>query len=125
MIRQPSTAAQLYAWHRAAISGDAPPVHDGIPECGWFRTRLTRGGPFVPVEIVVEREIDMETGELMGPERFVAICEGRRRPAETMWGSLTPISRTEFVALKNLSAEIPAMAATMAAIDLTATPMTP
>lgn len=125
MIRQPSTAAQLYAWHRAAVSGDAPPIHDGIPECGWFKTRLVKGGPWVPVEIRVEREIDMETGELTAPERLVAICEGRRRPADRMWGSMTPISRAEFATINSLSAQIPAMAATMAAIDLTTNPMTP
>lgn len=125
MIRQPSSAAQLYAWHRAAVSGEAPPVHDGLPEAGWFKTKLVKGGPFVPVEIRVEREVDPESGELLAPERLICICDGQRRNAESLWSYLTPISRDEFRALKDRRADIPAMAATMVAIDLTKSPICP
>lgn len=125
MIRQPSSAAQLYAWHRAAVAGDAPPVHDGLPECGWFKTKLVRGGPWVPVEIRVEREIDPATGELAAPERLICICENRRRDPARLWTFLTPISRAEHRALTEAPASIPAMAATMVATDLTEIPICP
>lgn len=125
MIRQPSTIAQLYGWHRAAIAGDAPPIHEGHPECGWYRTRLVKGGPWVPVEIKVERQIDPETGELTGPERLIAIADGMRRNPESLWTFLTPITRDEHAALIERRHSIPAMAATMARIDLTKEPVLP
>lgn len=119
MIRQPSPASRLYAWHRSAVAGERPPTHDGLPECGWFKTKLVRGGPYVPVEIRVEREIDPDTGDLTAPERLICICDGRRRNPAALWTFLTPISRDEHRALSSRHTAIPAMAATMVAIDLT------
>lgn len=124
-IRQPSPAGQLYAWHRAAISGDAPPQHDGIPECGWFKTRLVRGGPWVAAEIRVEREICPETHELLGPERLICMCDGERRDPARLWSYLTPISREEHKALAARATAIPAMAASMVTLDLTLEPVCP
>lgn len=124
-MRQPSPASQLYAWHRAAMRGAAPPVHDGWPECGWYRTRLVRGGPWVAVEIKVERVIDIETGELAGPETVFAIVDGERRRAEPIWTFLEPISREDYAALIARREFIPAMAATHAKIDLSLQPMRP
>lgn len=124
-IRQPSSAAQLYAWHRAAMAGQEPEQHDGIPEAGWYRRKLTRGGPWVAVRIFVDREIDPLTGELLGPERLLCECDGQRVNAATQWTYLEPISRADYQALLQRRDEIPAMAATMAGIDLTETPMCP
>ena len=118
-MRRPSSISQLYAWHRAALAGDAPPQHDGIPEAGWYRTRLVRGGPWVPVEIRVEREIDITTGELAAPERLVCEVDGMRRNPASIWTNLQPISRADFDALSARREAIPAMAATMARLDLT------
>jgi hypothetical protein len=118
MIRQPSSFSQLYAWHRAYMADGFPPYYDEFPECGWFKTKLVRGGPWVPVEIKVEREICPDTGELLGPEKLVAILDGMRRDAERIWMSLKAISREEHDYLNSLRAEIPAMAATMAKVDL-------
>lgn len=123
MIRQPSSAAQIYAWHRAALNGEAPEVHDGIPEAGWYKTRLVKGGPFVPVKIWVEREIDWDTGELASPERLVCDCDGQRRDPARLWTYLTPISRDEYAALVARRENLPAMRATMVAMDLTETPV--
>jgi hypothetical protein len=125
MIRQPSTMSDLYRWHRSAIAGDELPVHDGIPECGWYRTRLVKGGPWCAVEIRVEREICPDTGELLGPERLIAICDGMRRDPARMWTFITPITRAEHDALIRRREAIPAMAATMARLDLTKEPMRP
>lgn len=125
MIRQPSTAAQLYAWHRAAVSGDAPPVHDGIHECGWFKTRLVKGGPWVPVEIRVEREIDMETGELTAPERLVCRVDGNEEDPALIWTFLTPIPREEYRRISYLASMIPAMREARSAIDLSSQAMRP
>jgi hypothetical protein len=85
-----------------------------------------KNGPYVPVEIRVEREIDHHTGELLAPERLVAIIAttSDRADAARLWSYLTPISRAEFKALLELHHQIPAMAATKVKFDLT-TPMRP
>ncbi|MCB5411815.1 hypothetical protein [Pseudogemmobacter faecipullorum] len=119
MIRRPSTSAQLYAWHRSALINPDLPRQDGLPECGWYKTRLIRGGPWVPVEISIQREIDPETGELTGPERMACEVDGVRREPASIWSHLTPITRAEFLALTERREAIPAMAATMARLDLT------
>lgn len=36
-----------YAWWRAALAGENPPIHDGDPQCGWFKRRLYRDGPWL------------------------------------------------------------------------------
>lgn len=125
MIRQPSTLKALYAWHCAAISGDAPPMHEGTPECGWFKTRIVKGGPWVAVEIGVEREIDIETGELASDERLVASVDGERRNPASIWTHLTPISREEFEALKQRQSDLPEMQATHVRMDLSQEPVRP
>jgi hypothetical protein len=125
VIRQPTPMSALYAWHREAVQGFDPPIHDGVPECGWFKTRLVRGGPWVAVEIKVVRDICPETGELLGPERLVAICDGDRRDPARLWTHLTPITRDEHAALILRREAIPAMAATMARLDLSREPMRP
>lgn len=99
VIRQPSTSAQLYAWHRAAIAGENPATHDGLPECGWFKTRISKGGPWLPAEISVNRSIDIETGELTEPERFVCRINGALRDPAEIWTYLKPISRKEYLEL--------------------------
>ncbi len=125
MIRQPSSVSALYAWWNAALRDPSTPRHEGVPEAGFYKTRLVRGGPWVPVRLYVEREIDPETGELLGPERIVAECEGERSNAAKLWLHLTPISRAEFDELTERPKSIPAMAATRAAVDLTLSPMRP
>ncbi|WP_333826889.1 hypothetical protein [Pararhodobacter sp.] len=125
MIRRPSTKAQQYAWHRAALSGSNPPQHDGLPECGWFRTRFVTGGPWVPVRIWCEQEIDPETGELLTDERLCCEADGMRRDPAKIWTYLEPISRADFEQLSDRREAIPAMAATMARLDLTERAMRP
>jgi hypothetical protein len=124
-MRQPSPMSQLYAWHRAALAGQAPLIHDGLPEAGWYRTRFVKGGPWVAVEIRVEREIDPETFELTEPERLVAIADGERRDPSSLWTFLEPISRAEHDAIIARAASWPAMQATKIAMDLSQEPVRP
>lgn len=122
-MRQPSPAAQLYAWHRAAISGDAPPIHDGLPECGWYRRRMVKGGPWVPVRIFVRREVDTETGELLGPEILVADVDGKLDDPVRHWTYLTPITKAEYDALLFRQSTVPGMADSQKPLDLTKEPI--
>lgn len=126
-MREPSPIAFLFAWHRAALAGRNPPDHEGLPECGWFKTRLVKGGPWVPAKIWIRREIDADTGELTAPEEYLCEVDGRRRDAALAWGSLckNPISREEYDALIDRAKSLPVMQATMAKIDLTQHPVRP
>ena len=126
MIRQPTPFSDLYRWHRGEIRGLMQARHDGEPQCGWYRMRLVKGGPWVPVEIKCEREIDIETGELASDERLVAIVErSQRRNPLGIWLSVRPISREAYDALMWERAHDPKMLAVAAKLDLSAEAVRP
>lgn len=126
MIRQPTPMATLFAWHRAAIRGDNPPRHDADPHPGWYKRRLVKGGPWVPVRIYVDRDIDPSTGELTCDEVLRIEVEGidRGDPAD-QWTYLTPISRAEFESLTDYRLRDSRMMDTQRPIDLTQSPTPP
>lgn len=125
MIRQPTPPSRAYAWHRAAIAGQRPDTHDGLPEAGWFKTRLVTGGPWVAAKIWIEREIDPATGDLAAPEVYRCEVDGERRDPARMWTYLTPISKADYEALLHRRLQIPEMQASMAKVDLVADPILP
>lgn len=125
MIRKPSSFTQLYGWWSDAIRGREPEMHDGIPECGCYRMKRVKGGPWVAVEIVCERDLDDETGELAAPERLVAVFDGTRCAAENVWTYVQPISRTEYLALIERARTDERMAATMVPLNLSDNPTRP
>lgn len=124
MMRQPTPRRVLYAWHDAMMRGERPATHMDDPQCGWFKTRLVRGGPFVPAIIKVEREICAMTGELLDDERLVCLVDGERRDPARVWTYLRAISRDEYLRLIELRTMLPEMAATLATVDYR-TPMRP
>lgn len=69
-----------------------------VPQCGYFKRRLVRGGPWVPARIWREPKIDFET-EQPGAEDTI-LCEvgGERRNADDQWNWLlnNPISKEEY-----------------------------
>lgn len=119
MIRQPSTAAQLYAWHREALRNPDIARYDGLPECGWFKRRMVRGGPWVAARIWCERDIDPETLELTAPEVLRCEVAGEYVDPALHWTHLTPISHDEFLRLEAARTYDMTMAATHASVDLT------
>lgn len=123
MIRRPSTAAQLYAWHRSKLAGEDPPMHDGLAECGWFKRRMVKGGPWVPVRIFVERDIDPATQELTAPERLMADVGGKIECPGRHWTHLTAISRREYEDLLYRGALDPNLTSYTTPIDLTKEPV--
>lgn len=123
MMRRPSTAAQIYSWHRAALTGCVPPIHDGLPEAGWYKRKMVKGGPWVPARIFVERDIDPETGDLTSPERLVADIDGKRDDPARHWTHLIPISRDEYQRLLYRQSVTPQMAESNKPIDLTKEPL--
>lgn len=124
-MRRPTPRTVLYAWHSAMMRGQRPPTHDGEPECGWFKTRLVKLGPWVPARIWCEREIDPATGELTEDEVLRCDVGGERRNPERAWTFLKPISREDYDALVLRVASNARMAATLAPYDLTQEPARP
>jgi hypothetical protein len=103
MIRQPSSASVSLKWWTDKLRGECPPIHDGLPECGFFKTHNAKGGPWVAVEIRIERETD-DSGELVVPEQLVALIGGEKRKPGPIWTHLRAISRDEFRALSAVAA---------------------
>lgn len=121
VANRPRPASQLLEWHKAAIAGKAPPIHDGDPQIGWFKTRMVKDGPFVPARIWIDREICPRTGELIGAERFTCTIDGERRDpfSQWVWLAKNPITKAAYDALSARRTSMEAMAATHIPFDLT------
>jgi hypothetical protein len=112
-MRQPTPAKDLYAWHTGILSGDPDTqTHGDWPECGWFRTKLVKGGPWVAVEIRIIRGIDTDTGELAYPETLGGTINGNPLSQDEilkLWTWIKPISRDAYKALLKLISATPSM----------------
>lgn len=109
-MRQPTPARDLFAWHRAALAGEEPSVQEDWPECGWYRHQFKKGGPWLPVEIRISRDIDPETGELDGDEQVHTFYLGQKRSdAVRLWTWLAnhPISRERYKAMVAVQFDVP------------------
>lgn len=125
MIRAPSTEAEAFAWWRDTLAGKRPPRHEDQPEPGFYKTRMVRGGPWVPVAIWLEQTIDPETGELTEPETLAAICNGEPKGPRWLarnWTYLRPVSAEDYDALTGARDRHEEMAATHARLNLAAMP---
>ena len=126
-MRRARSEAEIYAWWRAALAGLRPAVHEDEPQCGWFRTRLVRLGPWCPARVWLHQVIDPETGELAEDERLLCEVDGDRRNPARAWISIasnpiTEVAFDELVAARNLN---PQMRASMTRFDLTLSPARP
>jgi hypothetical protein len=92
-----------YTWHSNALRGvfadDLPITEDAQP--GWYKTRLVKGGPFVPARVFVEREYDSESGDLLTDERLRIEVNGRiideEKHADAWLGlAKRPITQAEY-----------------------------
>ena len=118
MIRQPTSKASQYEWWRRAVAGERMARVEDEPQCGFYRMRRTRGGPFVPVEIEMIQEICPVTGELTADERLVAFENGRPVDPLTIWTHVRPISAAEYDGLTGARATIPDMADEKQSLEL-------
>ena len=118
MIRQPSDPEAIYSWWRRSVAGERVPRIEDEPQCGFYKRRFVRGGPFVPVAIWLHQEIDPETGELTAPEELRAIEIGRPVDPLRAWIYARAISEPEYGALTGVRDHHDFMAATHVAVDL-------
>lgn len=96
-MRRPTPIVEIYAWHTSAITGGEIEIHSE-PQCGWFKRRLVKHGPWVPARIWLDQEIDMDTGELLADERLLCEVLHVRSDAAEQWAWLcdNPISKAEY-----------------------------
>lgn len=118
MIRQPTSRAIQYAFWRRTIVGERVPRIEDEPQPGFYKRRMVRNGPFVPVEIWLEQQIDPETGELVADERLRALVNGQDRDPLHVWPYCRAITAEEYDGLTGAHATLPDMAATHVVIDL-------
>lgn len=110
-VRKPSTDPSLLEWHAQALIDKSLrlPLELGDdyedPRCGWYLTRVCRGGPFVPARIYLEQDINDETGELQGDEVFKCEVNGRQRDPHEQWMWLysEPITEAAYLRLQALA----------------------
>lgn len=90
-------------WWRAAIAGDRPAI-TSEPRAGFYKRRLVKGGPFVPVAIWFERELD-EAGDLLSDEVVKCTVDGRLADVDSTWSYCagSPITEAEFDYLSRVS----------------------
>jgi len=59
----------IYTWWRQALLGDFGSIHENDPQCGYYRMRKTKGGPWVPVAIWTEEGRSVLSCLVDGAER--------------------------------------------------------
>ncbi len=101
-MRTPTPPEKAFAWWRDAIAGNAPPVHDGEPQCGFFKIRSApRSKQWIPARIDLAQII--EHGELATDEFHICLVGDKVLDAEEMWTWLakSPVTKAEFEEVKN------------------------
>lgn len=75
-----------YVYWSNALAGNLGPISDGDPQCGFYRRRLFKDGPFVPVAI-------WKDGEAL-----IALVDGKPVGAEDLWTWVCdkPITESEY-----------------------------
>jgi hypothetical protein len=111
-LRHPTSDGVLYRWHTLRLNSGsladeaAPFVND--PQCGWYKTMLVKGGPFVPVAIFIERDVAPDTGELLSDEILRAEVNGMSVDPEGawLWCWETPISESEYLYMRAVTRHV-------------------
>lgn len=99
-MREPTPREELFRWHREALEnaqyGIEIEVNPDEPQCGFFKRRFVKGGPWVPARIWMHQPI--EDGELVGEETLQAEVDGQFATASDQWSWLAsnPITEAEF-----------------------------
>lgn len=97
-MRRPTSKDAAFRWWREALEGVAPPPINEVPQAGFYRRRMVKGGPWVPVAIWIESVTDPETGELLQPEIIKCAVDGKVADPVNEWGYCCsqPVSERDF-----------------------------
>lgn len=85
-MRRPTPQKELYRYYWDALDDiESVSPHPNDPQAGFYRARLVKDGPWVPVAIWVTQTIDKETGELLEPEALVCVVNGKHADPDEAW----------------------------------------
>lgn len=122
-MRTPTPIDVQYAWWRAALRDPSTPRHDADPQPGFYQRRAVRGGPWLPVKVWLQQDIDPQTGELESDESLKAEELGRPVDPHASWTYLRPIPEEEYHDILSRHETMAKMKATHAPVDLGAAPV--
>jgi 5'-3' exonuclease len=97
LFRRAEPIPDPYAWWRAELKRPGQRIPED-PQCGWYKRRLVRKGPYVACRIWREPEVDFETGRPSGKDTLNCEVAAERADAMNHWGYLcrTPISEADY-----------------------------
>lgn len=101
-MRAPSDTDSAFAWWRSALAwtkkprGNRPAITTE-PQCGFYRRRLVKGGPWVPARVWIDQKLDGD-GELTADERMRCWVDNAERNPVDEWLYICdqPITEPEF-----------------------------
>jgi len=74
-----------YTYYHSALMGVFGPVHENDPQCGYYRMRRGRGGPWVPVAIWREVAGENEDTGISDSGKLVCLVDGKERDPYEIW----------------------------------------
>lgn len=83
-MRRPIPDEELLSYHSRALSGERVPVFEDEPQSGWYRRRMVKNGPWVPVMIWLEQEVD-DAGDLCDEPRWTCLVDDEQADALDHW----------------------------------------
>jgi hypothetical protein len=88
---------EMFGWWQEEAMFPGQNIPD-TPQCGWYMTRLVRGGPRVPARVWRDPGVDPVTGEAAPHDILRCSVGGRPRDAVALWQQLAmnPISVEEY-----------------------------
>lgn len=96
-MREPTPQKDLYAYWHWNLKAPGSTRITTEPQSGFYRCKLVKGGPWVPVAIWVDQEID-EAGELLSDETIECLVDGKPQDADQIWSWCAdkPITENEY-----------------------------
>jgi len=119
-MRRPTPDSDLYRWWAEALRDPNIERHEDEPQCGYYKRKVVKNGPWVPCEVYCDRVI--KDGYLASDERMmVRTHDDVVFDAAIIWTYLTPITFREWKARMTSVEGL----ATHCPIDLTEEPARP
>lgn len=112
------TRPELYQHWNEAVKGCRPGVQLDDPKCGFYRTRKVKGGPWQPIAIWMQQEVDKD-GAPLDDEYLVATLAGEQTDPIDIWQWCRPIAEAAFNHLANPQPDVPVETQIQAGVDLT------
>lgn len=96
-MREPTPQRELYAFWMLNLKALGCTKITTEPQSGFYRCKLVKGGPWVPVAIWVHQETD-EAGELLSDETLQCLVDGKPHDAAQIWSYCAdkPIAEDEY-----------------------------